>query len=301
MDELANAVRVEPKIDPSSFNSLFIASRELGALIPVYDPAFLSALTDIYDNSKYDEKRRGNKEPLIIDRPQINLLAATQPAFLMDSLPASAWDQGFLSRVIIVYKDFVTERRLNLHEEEPPRNILLEQDLIADLQAVAARTGKMLFKPDAAELLEDWAADKNNRPAHPRLLHYTSRRPINTIKLSMIAAVDSNHADIEQSDVRTAIDWLMTAEKEMPDMFTQFKSGGDAAVISETHHFCVTYSVRKGGSVPAPQIYDFLRGRVPSYRVQPIVDVMIRSGMIKAEVKDGITLFSVNPSTLGMT
>src|SRR5438270_12959948 len=114
MDEVGAATRVchQLPIGLTTFNSLLIASKELGALIPGYDTDFLNALTYLYDNAKYDEKRRGKSEPLVIERPQVNLIGCTTPGFLLDTMPIGAWSQGFLSRVILVYSDIIGERKL---------------------------------------------------------------------------------------------------------------------------------------------------------------------------------------------
>lgn len=68
-----------------NFNSLTIVSNELGVLLPEYDPAMMSKLTDIYDGKGYSERRRTKDLNFKIDAPQINLIAATTPSFLLRS------------------------------------------------------------------------------------------------------------------------------------------------------------------------------------------------------------------------
>src|SRR6266576_809623 len=91
-DALASAVRkiLRPTENPAfvEFNSLFIASRELGVLMPMYDNSFMSTLTDIYDGEEYRQTRRVKSIDFTIQSPQINLLAATTPSYLNKFLPA---------------------------------------------------------------------------------------------------------------------------------------------------------------------------------------------------------------------
>ena len=298
MDALASAARSDPRIEPSVYNSLLIISKELGALIPGYDADFLNALTYIYDNESYSEKRRGNKDGLFIERPQINLLGCTTPSFLMDTMPDSAWDQGFLSRVIIIYKDIVGERRLNLEEEELPRDKTLANALIHDIKAIADAHGKLTFTKEAATHLSAWADDEENRPGHPRLQNYVTRRPIHAIKLSMIACIDKGHNVIELEDTQSAVNWITEAEVEMGNMFLAFKTGGDASIMNEAQHFLRTLETRSGEPVPMSRLWQWLSERVPSYRIQPLIDTLIRAGMVETYVVNGVTLLIIKAKLL---
>lgn len=296
MDVLGEAKIVEPRVDPlSPFNSLLIASKELGALIPTYDPDFLNALTYIYDGEKYDEKRRGIKDALIIERPQINMIGCTTPSFLLETMPSTAWDQGFLSRVIVVYKDISGERKLTL-EEEPPDFAALEGALKHDLNIMARRCGKLVFSKEAGALLINWYGNKKLEPTHPRLQHYNTRRAVNMMKLSIIAAIDADHNMIEEEDVASAIGWLTEAEVNMPDLFMSFTSGGDANVILECLHFLQNIYVRQNMvPIPGTQVWSFLANRVPAYRIEAIVGIMVRAGSIVPKVENGINCFIPKP------
>jgi hypothetical protein len=292
MDEVGAAERTchQLPLGQTSFNSLLIASKELGALIPGYDSDFLNALTYLYDNAKYDEKRRGNKDPLVIERPQINLIGCTTPGFLLDTMPIGAWSQGFLSRVILVYSDIVGERKLNLMEEELPRNRALEEALKHDLRLIGATVGKLAFTQEANDLLVRWSENVERAPSHPRLQNYVTRRPIHAVKLCMIACADRGGDQIEIEDAQSSIDWLMEAEKMMPDLFLAMATGGDASVISEAHHYAITLYTRGQASFPVNMLYEFLGNRLPAYRVQPVLDLMFRSKMLNSEVISGVTM-----------
>src|SRR5262245_36744470 len=85
------------------FNSLTVISRELGVLIPSWEAALMNNLTDIYDGYVVDQKRRGKDLRIKIDYPQINLLGACTPSYLNEVMPAGAWDQGFISRTLLIY------------------------------------------------------------------------------------------------------------------------------------------------------------------------------------------------------
>ncbi|PCJ12692.1 MAG: hypothetical protein COB04_17435, partial [Gammaproteobacteria bacterium] len=107
IDELSAAERTinRPGESPPivRFNSLKILSNEFGVLMPSYEPIFMNTLADLYDGTLYSEKRRTKNLEIMIKSPQLNLLAATTPDYLGQMLPDGAWEQGFMSRVIMVY------------------------------------------------------------------------------------------------------------------------------------------------------------------------------------------------------
>lgn len=297
MDEIAASHRHCDTLpqDMTPYNSLLIMSKELGALIPTYDPDFLYALTFLYDNESYSEKRRSKGiEPISVDRPQINLLGCTQAPYLFNTMPESAWDQGFLSRVIMIYSDIVGERALDLSEEELPRDPRLRAALIHDLHIIAERSGKLEWTRDAGEHLSRWTSDPQHRPTHPRLQHYNTRRPIHAVKLSMIACMERGGTNIiELEDTQTAVEWLLEAEHAMSDLFLAFRSGGDVNVINEGVHYLRTVAIRTTSLIPAHLLTQFLSERVPSYRIQSVMDTMIRANLISVHVQEGVQVLTV--------
>jgi hypothetical protein len=293
MDRLGQSKRVAHTPEGELiFNSLLIASKELGALIPGYDADFLNALTYLYDNIKYDEERRGNKgEPLVIDNPQINLIGCTTPGFLLDTMPPSAWEQGFLSRVLIIYDDISSQRPLNILDEDSNVNEPLRKALKDDIRSIGARVGKMTFTPEANDLIQAWYKNKELEPAHPRLVNYVTRRPIHLLKLCMIACADRGGPNmIIAEDAEAAINWLTQAEGHMPDIFTAMASGGDAQVMSDCWHYVFTHKARSGQNTPMHLVYEFLGNRLPAHSVQRVYELMLRSRLFTGEIVDGVTL-----------
>lgn len=290
IDRLAASERVMHRDNMENFHSLLIASPELGALLPSYDSDFMNTLTHLYDGYPYTEKRRSAKtefEP--IARPNINLVACTTPGFLVSSLPASAWNEGFLSRVCIAYSGEIVTKKLDLLNEAPRVDSGLERALKHDLQEIAKQVGKMEWTRPAANLVEkynDQKFDLENlpEPKHPRLMHYNTRRPVHFLKLCMVFAADRGARTIDLPDVESALGALHDLEVTMPEVFLGMSSGGDAQVISDCHHWVATESVTKyaleGAGVPAHLVHEFLMTRAPATHVHRIFEVMTSSGML---------------------
>jgi len=285
IDMLTESTRVvlRPKETPQviNFNSLKILSNELGVLLPAYEGEFMSTLTDIYDGTPYEERRRHSKTaPIKIDSPQFNLLAATTPAHLNDFLPPGAFDQGFLSRCFLVYSGEIILRPLfeqQLVNKEEWRNLIL------DLKHIARLYGQMKFSAEAASAITAWhMGGRNPLPRHPKLHNYCTRRTLHLLKLCVVASASiSDLLVIEMEHYLTAMDWLIELETAMPDIFKSMSSGGDAKAIEECWYFCFQLYARKSVPVPEAKLYQFLQERVPAHSVERMIDVMCRAGILK--------------------
>jgi hypothetical protein len=277
------------------FNSLLIIAGELGVLIPGYDNDFMNTLTAIYDGHPYAERRRSKDLKFGIPAPQLNLLGATTPSYLNAVMPEGAWDQGFLSRTLLIYSG---DRIIRNLFDERDNNEALYKELLSDLKIIGDYFGKCSFSPDAASAIGNWhIAGGPPVPDHPKLAHYLTRRTAHALKLCMVAAVsriDFNFT-IERDDVDSAITWLLEAEESMPDIFRAMQSGGDSAAIDECWHMVWQTHTREKKPVSEARIIAFLRTRVPSHSVEKILQIMIRSEMLIQDVSGGQLAYKPAP------
>src|SRR5690606_28679047 len=91
IDAIDNAKQVfvpEGKpLDMMYFHSMQVVADELGVLLPAHDLSFMSVMNKMFDCVDfYRESRRGRDEDLNIEKPQITMLAGTQPDFLASLL-----------------------------------------------------------------------------------------------------------------------------------------------------------------------------------------------------------------------
>jgi len=293
IDELKDAVRrfVRPTENPPvvQFNSLALLSSELGVLIPEYDREFMASLTDLWDCQSYKERRRTKDLKIVIEHTQLNMLAACTPAYLMSTLPEGAWDQGFLSRVMLIYSgetilgDMFAEE---VYQEKEARALRLRLKEIGHQDFY----GQMTFSEDAKKFYTNWyVGGQEPKPEHPKLINYSTRRPRHLLKLCMIASANESSARvIEQRHVEVALDWLIEAEFFMPDIFKAMKAGGDSKAIEDTWYHIYTLYM-KGGKKPIQEfrIVQFLQERVPAHSVLRVLEMMVRSNMLKEESSIG--------------
>lgn len=287
VDELRDATRtlVAPGMPLMEFNSLKICANELGVLLPDYTADFMNKLTDIYDGHPYGERRRGGegKNTFMLAHPQINLLAATTPGYMVGTIPDAAWDQGFLSRTILVFSG---ERRIQSLFKERAKNEKLYEALQYDLIEIGKVYGELRFSPKAAAAIDKFNATGGRpTPTHPRLIGYNSRRTAHMLKLMQVMCVLRNEEHIiELIDYQDALALLLEAESYMPDIFKAMASSvSDGRIIEDAWDFIFRIWIRNKQPVPKAKLYAFLQNRTPAYNIAKVIEIMIESEKIKVE------------------
>lgn len=269
---------------PHEYNSLFIIADELSAFMHTYEPELIGGLTTFYDAVPYAQHRRGKEIRIKLNSPQLSILSGSTPSNLVKFIPELAWDQGFMSRVIMVYS-----------EERPIHDIfnfaLVDhpKDMIHDLQVINALHGEFKWTPEYASSIHSWrTAGCNPLPQHPKLAHYNSRRVAHLLKLSMVSAIDrGNLLQLTLADFTRALDWLVIAESFMPEIFRVGTIGADAKAMDDIANFI-------NGGKPEHAIVNYARKLVPAHSVMRCLEIMERSGMIKCtsiDKKTGLRTF----------
>jgi hypothetical protein len=267
------------------FNSLAVISRELGVLIPSWETSLMNNLTDIYDGFTVDQKRRGKDLRIKISHPQINFLGACTPSYLNETLPPGAWDQGFISRTLLIYSG---ERNKKDPFDEAYSVARLRNDLLHDLKTIAQEYGQLAFTTPAAAAIKAWVKAGNPpEPTHARLQFYNARRTAHLLKLCMISSLaHSGDRTITIENYAEALNWLIEAERYMPDIFKSMVSGGDSSAMEETWNFVWTLYAKEHQPVAEYRVVNFLRERVPAHAVNKILEVMVKGRMFEISIGD---------------
>jgi Protein of unknown function (DUF3987) len=272
------------------FNSLTVVSRELGVLIPGWETSLMNNLTDIYDGFTVDQKRRGKDLRIQIKSPQINLLGACTPAYLNEVMPAGAWDQGFISRTLLVYSGDRVSRDPFLNDEATALASRLRNDLLHDLKTIALEYGQMSFTTPAAAAIKAWIRGGcKPEPAHQKLQYYNSRRIAHLLKLCMVSSISrAGNKVIDTDHYAEALNWLMEAETYMPDIFKSMVSGGDSNAMEEAWNYVWTLYSKEKKPISEHRVIHFLRERVPAHSVMKVLEVMIKSRMFEISMSGNV-------------
>jgi hypothetical protein len=286
LDALGDSVRKIVRMGETppfyEYHSLLVASREMQVLLPEYDQDMMGHLQDLWDcGPSFEERRRSETKRLKIVNPVLNIVAGTTPGYLTTFMPAGAWDQGFMARMLMIYSGEVTKTDLDLlNDKTDVREDPI--DLKHDLKIVAEMFGRMVWNPQAAELMKNWHRKQPDRPEHPKLQHYNTRRHLFLLKLCMVScAANGNSMMVGIEDFQRALNWLTEAERYMPDTFKAMVTGGDSNVIDECWNYVwTTFSKEGNRPVAEHRITYFLQSRVPAHSIMKILETMVRSNML---------------------
>lgn len=290
IDELASANRryiTNASDNPvEHFNSLLLCINELGVLIPAYDNEFMNVLTDLWDCKDYSEKRRTAKIDLDIKKVQLNMFAACTPAYLMQTLPEGAWDQGFMSRTMLIYTG---ERQVRSLFADVTVDGEEEDMLKQHLEHIGNLYGEIRFTEETARKVDHFHMTGGApQPEHPKLISYTIRRTVHLLKLCMVASLSrSDELLIREEDYERAHSWLIEAESLMPDIFKAMAQGGTGKVMEEAWYYIFTIYSKEQKPVLLHRIIQFLQERVPVHNVQNTIDLMEKGKMIEQRLEVG--------------
>lgn len=270
------------------YNAALLAVPEFGSLIGDYNDKLLNFLNEVFDSTEpYRESRRGRSreasdQVVYIPRPIISLLAGTTPAYIASAFPPSAWDQGFMARTIMVYTSEVVHKPIFSGRKQDEE---LRHALSWDIRQLSLLSGEFQFSPDAVHMLETWfAAGMPPRPTHHRLHHYNTRRHVHLLKLCMVASVDrGNDLRIEVSDFEQARDFLLEVETLMPDVFMEMSGRSDEHVLKQLHWYSWNLYAKTRTPISRALLLQYLSTMVPSYQVQPILELAERSDLLERE------------------
>lgn len=282
----AHQMRVFSATEFLEYHSLNIGADEFGVFVSQHDLSFMSVLNALYDNRDiYKESRRGREGDLVLNNPQVTMLAGTQPDFMASMLPDEAWGMGFMSRIIMIYSG--TPIRASLFGKKQKLDFA---DLVHDIKMVTGLHGEMDWTLNAQAKIVGWfEGGMQPVPNHSKLKHYLPRRILNVIKLSMISSVSrSNELVIDEQDVQRAIDWLIEAEALMPEIFKDMSGASDTQIIQDMHYFVWEIYSRTQAPVHRSRIEQFLSARTPAYNVQHIMKLCENT---KVLIPMGIDIF----------
>ncbi len=276
-------------MDQLEYNTVYITADELSAFMHKYDEEAVGVMSDFYDPQPYGQTRRGFDLNIKIKSPQLNLICGTTPSNLMKYMPETAWEQGFTSRVIMIFSD---ERSIG--DDFATTETGLNPDLIHDLHSITGLVGKFEVTPDYRTAVNNWRElGEPPMPSHPKLIHYATRRRVHLYKLSMVSAIDrSDVLLLTKDDFNRALGWLIEAEATMSDVFKAGAGNADARAMDEIYHYVLTIGAR--GPVAERKIISFAKEHIPLHSIERVIGIMERAGMLvqaRLDPKTGLRMY----------
>lgn len=200
--------------------SVTIFSKELTVFLGYDNKQLMSDLTDWYDCDEEWKYRTKNMGEDIIHNIWVNLIGATTPNLISNTMPEEAIGGGLTSRMIFVYAH--RRGKVIADPRKTPAQRELAEWLSIDLNRIYKIAGEFGPTEEWIGLWIDWYEQQAHNP--PKFDHrfsgYLSRRGTHLRKLSMIyCAARTSDRTMTAEDFNNALATLEEVEHHMTNAF----------------------------------------------------------------------------------
>jgi hypothetical protein len=265
-----------------------------------YAETMIDFLTDIFDAEDPFSYMTQGRGIVTLRFPCVTLYAAATPASVARSIPITAVETGFASRVLWVWHNG-TERAANaltdLDDEDTPQDVInailaTEQRLIDRLRVIKTLRGPFKYDSDARRWMNDWY-NKYKQDPSAQGEGWPGRRPDYLLRLSMIFCV------AKQDDLVHTKKHLVQANDELYELETKFHYAfaevGTQQNIVKQRDRVLTIVRAANGRISAMDLHRSAHGYFVSLDdLKNCIRDLMETGYIKSDgIINGVQYFSL--------
>lgn len=262
---------------------------ELENFLKLHDEGFNGTLIALYDgkveDTQYVHSTVGGVSAGITN-PWLNLIGATTPSWIRQSIPENMIGGGLFSRIVFVCAD-KRNRVIAYPKYETRRDrSKLRDDLIHDLLIISTHYGEMVPTLEAIEFGTEWyrnmEATRSLAIASARYDGYYARKQAHVHKLAMILSISrKNDRSIEKRDLEDAIRMMEVAEKSLNRVF---EAVGQVDEAKRTD--AIQQMVKAHKRITNQDLFSLMRTTMSKDEFQGAVRIAFETGLIRP-VADG--------------
>lgn len=219
-------------------SEVFICAGELEDFLGNGDTAFISLLTNMWDNLPHYSHGKMTSADLLIKEPTVSLLGGCTPVTFNTVFPPEVIGQGMLSRLLLVY-GAGARKRITI-PEQPDAELLefFQSHLAAIKQQVR---GPVTYTDGAYEVIDTIYQSGVALP-DARLESYNNRRLTHLLKLCIVLAALDLSTEITKEIAIEANSILHYTEKLMPKALGEFGKSANSdkvgVVLDYLNEYC---------------------------------------------------------------
>ena len=235
-------------------------------------------LTDLFDCKarpfKYRTKHSGSNT---IPLPFLNLLAATTPESLANSLPSIAIGGGLTSRILFIWAGNKA-KKIAIPDLDPAKQHMAEE-LLKDLSIIGRLAGGYDYSKESRKWWTDFyeaydERDSNRLCKDPAFTGWYSRKPIFMIKVGTImAAARGNKPVVESEDFIRALEFIEDAERYMGNAFSAV---GRSEITADVD--LVRKVIERHTSISEKQLRHMVWRDIDDRKFVNVIDTIVKSG-----------------------
>ena len=268
-------------------SSLSIISKEFESFLgqKKENTRMLTALTDLFDcPDNWSSRTRHGKSNKIIG-PWVNLLAATTPESLANSLPASAVGGGLTSRILFIWAD--KKKMSSAIPDMNEKEMKIKDKLERDLYQISRMVGQYSMTSQCVKKWIEWYETYDEDESGIRICTdksfsgWYSRKPTYIMKVSMLcAAAESNKLVLEWKHVEKAIAEIRQVEHLMGNAF---KAIGRSEISGEVD--TVYQIIRQHKAITEKQLMSMIWRDIDSSKFENVIETLKKTGKVKRDFK----------------
>jgi len=269
-----------------SHSSITIFSPELAVFLGKDNLQLLSDLTDWYDCRNKWTYRTKNQGTDDIPGVWVNLLGATTPSILQNSLPQDAIGGGLTSRIIFVYAP--GKDKLVPAPFLTPTDMAVRQALIEDLSTIGELFGQFKFTEGFLSAWIKWYPMHEENPpfSAEKFGGYCERKPTHLLKLSMI--LNASRTDdmlITEEDFYRGVEILSATEVHMPDVFSGYGRRESADLIPSIMNLIAAKKI-----VPLRILMSIFITELTKRQLDEVLEALVAMRYCRLYIKNGETV-----------
>jgi hypothetical protein len=273
--------------DTLRHSSLNIISKEFESFLgqKKENTRMLTALTDLFDcpDDWSSRTRHGTSNKII--RPWVNMLAATTPESLANSLPSSAVGGGLTSRILFIWAD--KKKKSVAIPAMTEKEVALKGMLEKDLYQISRMKGEYAMTADCRKRWIDWYDTYDEDESGVRVCTdksfsgWYSRKPTYIIKVAILsAAAESNKLVVEWRHIEKSMSEIGEVEKVMG---SAFKAIGRSEISGEVDN--VLQIIIKFKCISEKQLMSIVWRDIDNHKFENVIDTLIKTGKVRREYK----------------
>jgi hypothetical protein len=268
-------------------SSLNIISKEFESFLgqKKENTRMLTALTDLFDCPDDWSSRTKHSGSNKIINPWLNLLAATTPDSLANSLPASAVGGGLTSRIMFIWAD--KKKKPVAIPAMTEEELKIKEKLEKDLYRISRMSGSYTMTADCIKRWTAWYNLFDEDESGERICQdksfsgWYSRKPTYIIKISLLrAAAESSNLVIEWRHVEEAIQSIREVEYSMGNAF---KAIGKSEISGEVDN--VLRIIQEAKCISEKVLMTRIWRDIDAQKFANVIDTLIKTGKVKRTYK----------------
>lgn len=268
-------------------SSLNIISKEFESFLgqKKENTRMLTALTDLFDCPEdwSSRTRHGTSNKII--RPWLNLLAATTPDSLANSLPSTAVGGGLTSRILFIWAD--KKKKSVAVPSMTGAEVELKKKLEKDLYQISRMSGEYAMTSGCLNKWTEWYDSYDEDESGERICAeksfsgWYSRKPTYIIKVAMLrAAAESNQLLLQWRHIEETIKEI---EKVELSMGSAFRAIGRSEISAEVDS--VLQIIRSVGWISEKSLMSTIWKDVDASKFENVIETLLKTGKVVREFK----------------